>query len=471
MIPRQHKRGASFKGVCKYILHDAGKETTDRVLWKATANIVSNPEQAWFEMYATARDQNLLKQQSGKDARGRKNTKPVFHYTLSWAVSDNPTPEHMRETALDSLKALKLDQHQALLSAHKDKEHLHVHIVVNTVHPLTGMTASLKFTKEALQDWAREYELKHGIHCEQRMANHEKRQERSNEKSNPNRRRHLQKSEIVERMKRYRAEIDHKHLVERDVTWTRHRQEFAELVATTKEAANVAQTHVEKNYKRRWRDLYAAQRKEAHNLDRYRDNLFERAVFVFVNSERLGNGKALSFRAKVGLICSQIKLVKAVDRLHARERNGLAQAEKADVAEFLERVWKHHQPRFDALRSRQSAERLAEKLGQGRRAHDSVSYLRARNELILERDFARPRRMATNAPLLETDAEYTSRIRAEIETYYSRRFGQSRPSPASLSTVFKPATTPTAPKPAAAIKAEIEEWRRKNPGRDFGREM
>ena len=65
MIPRLHKRGTSFKGVCRYILHDAGKDTNDRVLWTETQNVVSAPEDAWFEMFATARDQALLKQQAG----------------------------------------------------------------------------------------------------------------------------------------------------------------------------------------------------------------------------------------------------------------------------------------------------------------------------------------------------------------------------------------------------------------------
>ncbi|MCK9910420.1 relaxase/mobilization nuclease domain-containing protein, partial [Microbacteriaceae bacterium K1510] len=113
----------------------------------------------------TARDQAALKEQSGQSARGRKNTKPVLHYTLSWAIGENPSPEHMRETALSSLKALGLDQHQAVMAAHSDKEHLHVHIVVNTIHPETGLTAPLKYTKERLSRWAEAYEREYGIHC------------------------------------------------------------------------------------------------------------------------------------------------------------------------------------------------------------------------------------------------------------------------------------------------------------------
>lgn len=76
MIPRLHKRGTSFKGVCRYILHDPNQETADRVLWADTLNVLSEPANAWREMHETARDQALLKQHAGKDARGRKNKTP-----------------------------------------------------------------------------------------------------------------------------------------------------------------------------------------------------------------------------------------------------------------------------------------------------------------------------------------------------------------------------------------------------------
>ena len=147
MVPRLQKRGSSFKGVCAYILHDAGKATADRVDWTATQNLVSHPEDVWFEMFETYRDSDALKEQAGRSARGRKNTTPVLHYMLSWHKEDMPSAEHMRETALSSLKALGLQDHQAVLAAHHDKDHMHVHIVVNTVNPDNGITAPLMLVR------------------------------------------------------------------------------------------------------------------------------------------------------------------------------------------------------------------------------------------------------------------------------------------------------------------------------------
>lgn len=141
-----------------------------------TRNLVSGPEDAWFEMFATAKDQAALKAHAGLDARGRKNTHPVLHYTLSWAHGEQPSEAHMKETALSSLKAMGLSEHQAVIAAHSDKQHLHLHVVVNTVHPYTGRTADLKFTKLEFSRWAEAYERAHGIHCEQRIHNNEDRQ-------------------------------------------------------------------------------------------------------------------------------------------------------------------------------------------------------------------------------------------------------------------------------------------------------
>ncbi len=120
-----------------------------------------NPNQAWYEMYETYAAQGALKAAAGKDARGRKNNSPVLHYTLSWHPSDQPTEEQMKDAAKSSLKALGLSEHEALIAGHNDKDHAHVHIVVNTIHPQTGMTAPMKFQKLALSRWAEAYEREH----------------------------------------------------------------------------------------------------------------------------------------------------------------------------------------------------------------------------------------------------------------------------------------------------------------------
>ncbi|WP_316171101.1 relaxase/mobilization nuclease domain-containing protein [Bradyrhizobium sp. SZCCHNRI1058] len=85
------------------MLHDPNAKTNDRVAWILVQNLHSDPKAAWFEMYETFRSQGQLKANSGLSARGRKNDKPVLHYTLVWHADDKPTAEQMKSAALDSL--------------------------------------------------------------------------------------------------------------------------------------------------------------------------------------------------------------------------------------------------------------------------------------------------------------------------------------------------------------------------------
>jgi hypothetical protein len=48
----------------------------------------------------------------------------------------------MIETGKDFLQHMKWDKHQAVFVAHDDKSYKHVHIMLNTVHPETGLCLS-----------------------------------------------------------------------------------------------------------------------------------------------------------------------------------------------------------------------------------------------------------------------------------------------------------------------------------------
>lgn len=458
-------------------------------------------------MHATWRDRVKLKRAAGVDLRGRDNKNPVLHMTLSWHADDAPSGEHMKETALAALKAIGLKEHQALMAAHNDKDHLHVHLVINTVHPQTGRTAPMKYTRERLSRWAEAYEKEHGIRVEQRIENNRKRdkikaaRERESLENPDNQKakapyepvKHrplyrkvwIEKQDIIDRMKRLRAEYDRRHLTERGVTWARQRQEFAELVETTRQATDQARNYVSDQYRHRWRELYAAQREEARHISRRDTHIFERAVYVFVNSERLGNGRPLPMKRKVQLILSQRKLDDAVGRMHRRERVGLSQIQKADRHELVERAMRAHDPRFEAMKARHAAERAVERTQQKDRTRRSVDFLRAKNQLQLERIHGEPVRTAADAPPMETDAAYVARIRAEIQASYERRRRSDMPQPEPLPPAapvpldpqskaalsFNDNAGPPAGSRAADIRRDMEDWRKRNKGQDFGREM
>lgn len=463
MIPRLHKRGASFKGACGYILHDAQKTSRERVLWNDTCNLISKADDAWFEMFATARDQAELKRQSGQDARGRKNTKPVLHYTLSWAIGENPTPEHMRATALSSLKALGLDGHQAVMAAHSDKEHLHVHIVVNTIHPETGMTAALKYTKENLSRWAEAYEREHGVHCEQRISNNEKRREAavarlaepareyvSVKHQQTRRAEWFDQKVLLDRMKELRAEIrplmPQPHPEVRKNMTTQHRGEREAMYQSTLASVDQARSSVFARYRPQWREMYRAHKAETKHLQRAATHPFERAVFVYAQRERLGSGKPLSFRQMFQLIRNPDRLLQRVDAIQTKERRFLARAEKTEKKQVSERLWLSYKSRIDTVRERQKEERFALVREREEHLRTVVTFELAKESLIADRQ------PANDVPAIPSSVEPQPEPAVAFNTVVNTR------SPAHMARV-------------ELIKQQMEEWRKRNPGRDFGREM
>ena len=81
----------------------------------------------------------------------------MCHYSLSWAKDEKPDRQEMRWAAQESLKALGMERHQALVVSHRDGQP-HVHVIANRVDPESGKAAGLNRSKLKLSKWAEEYE-------------------------------------------------------------------------------------------------------------------------------------------------------------------------------------------------------------------------------------------------------------------------------------------------------------------------
>ena len=184
MVVKMSSPGRSFGGVADYCLHDPRMpgeahhpESAERVEWTETRNLAtSEGERAGRIMAATAEASPELKRLAGVAAPGRKLEKPVCHYSLSWAKDEKPDRQDMRWAAQESLKALGMERHQALVVSHRDGQP-HVHVIANRVDPESGKAAGLNRSKLKLSKWAEEYERGQGkIRCPQRERNNKRRE-------------------------------------------------------------------------------------------------------------------------------------------------------------------------------------------------------------------------------------------------------------------------------------------------------
>jgi hypothetical protein len=97
----------------------------DRVAWKEPKNLAST-------------DQEFVKNEMKEVAKNSRTDEPIYHYSISWDESDNPSREQMSQAANQTIKDLGLEEHQALIMAHNDHAYQHLHVMVNRVHPVKG---------------------------------------------------------------------------------------------------------------------------------------------------------------------------------------------------------------------------------------------------------------------------------------------------------------------------------------------
>jgi hypothetical protein len=130
------RRYKDFTWLVGYLLGQERETGPERVEWTTTRNLpTSDPELAARVMRDTA-------------AQNPSTKKPVYHIMLSAAPGDSIDRAMMERMADRVLDRLGLTEHQAVLVAHLDRPHHHLHIMVNRVHPETGRAWS------TWQDWA-----------------------------------------------------------------------------------------------------------------------------------------------------------------------------------------------------------------------------------------------------------------------------------------------------------------------------
>lgn len=183
MIVKIHADGGhSFKCLTEYLVKDEA-----RVDFVDTRNLITqNPYTAARVMAATAMNQAELKKAAGIKNTGRKSKRgAVFHFTLSWEDEeaknrnlDRWEVERAVDTLLEQLGAKKkirsqyADEHQILMVRHNDKDHSHVHVVVNNVHPEHGVMLPDNHNFLKTSTWALKYERESGrIYCPERAIN------------------------------------------------------------------------------------------------------------------------------------------------------------------------------------------------------------------------------------------------------------------------------------------------------------
>ncbi|MEM9599048.1 MAG: relaxase/mobilization nuclease domain-containing protein, partial [Acidobacteriota bacterium] len=127
---RRDGMGRGFAGCIRYLVEgprDSKVDPSERVDWTEPRNLPSTKvEHAAYMMRACA------------DFNPRVE-RPVYHFGISSHPDEPLTTDQWHEVADRLLTKLGLEDHQAVLVMHKDRDHQHLHIVVNRVD-IDGVT-------------------------------------------------------------------------------------------------------------------------------------------------------------------------------------------------------------------------------------------------------------------------------------------------------------------------------------------
>lgn len=115
----------SFKSLGHYLVVGRGGDEPNRVAWSVARNLpTDDPQLAAKIMRATA-------------AQNVRVDQPVYHLALSFDPRDVVDRQQMERVADRVLTELGLRDYQCLIVAHGDRQHPHLHILINRVHPLS----------------------------------------------------------------------------------------------------------------------------------------------------------------------------------------------------------------------------------------------------------------------------------------------------------------------------------------------
>lgn len=88
--------------------------------------------------------------------------KPVYHLVLTWPVSEPPSPDEAHVAGREMLERFGAGDHQAVMGLHEDREHTHLHIILNLVDPVNGRRLSTSHDFARIEAACRAIELRHG---------------------------------------------------------------------------------------------------------------------------------------------------------------------------------------------------------------------------------------------------------------------------------------------------------------------
>ena len=374
-----------FAGRYTYCAHDPDRaETSERVEWMDMRNIAANdPEQAWKVMAATAGAQNELKRAAGVRAGRASKDGAVMHVVLSFDQGE-PTDRASMQAAADGFlsqlgadpakmrgkakpkRRQFADEHQVVMYAHRDTEHMHLHLMINTVHPEHGVKLPTSNNQLKAQKWALEHSKAHGTdqNYPARAENSEARAKGEYVKGERRKSRNIYEMEQALKEAglsdaRVKAVVDGER--KKDATlaqrgrnlaklqkgaWSDlidgHRARKSSIYREAQRRTNAARAQVREEFRPKWRDLAAEQASERTTFAELEKTFFGRVTNVAATMRKaktlIGSDSSLSISQMFRILTRAGDRERAFEAAQKRARDDLQRVRSSKLSEAMDSI-------------------------------------------------------------------------------------------------------------------------------------
>lgn len=401
MVPNVAGTGTSFRGAALYYLHDKRRDgeaerlTSDRVAWSETRNLATDdPELAWRIMAATALDQDRLKAEAGVKATGRKSNASVYTYSIAWHPDEvaNLSRAEMVRAAEESIRALGAQDRQAILVAHRDEPHPHVHVMLNRVSTIDGRMLGTSNDYNKLDAWALAYRRERGEEHKYCPARAEKdaakRRKRAGEdvefvqgdkttprgmeadyaaaraaNDNSARRARDQQKALNQELAADTEQMHARHRQEWRALSERYRASKADIITHAGAAIERSRASVKGLYRPSWRDLYRRQDQERRQFAERETRLggkIENALSAIAHRRELDPEHSHGFlSAALNFLTSGAARTKALEKRHDLQQRALGRQQRHELERAVAAVKKDRGTLLGRARTGFGAERTA----------------------------------------------------------------------------------------------------------------
>jgi len=155
--------------------HAKVKDAVNYVFNKSVENIadyaLNKDENHWMVNLPNHKELAIKKMQETQACNSRVKSEKIYHYVFSFRENEQIATPILKNIEQEISSALGFNEHQRMVAVHKDTNNMHVHVVINKIHPKNFLIHNPSFHYQIMRDIANKLELKFNLEKDNHQFN------------------------------------------------------------------------------------------------------------------------------------------------------------------------------------------------------------------------------------------------------------------------------------------------------------